>query len=109
MSARPKPWKMCLTGRLIDAHEAERAGLVARVLPLEQLLPEALAVAAVIAGKSLPVAMMVKESVNRAFEISLAEGIRFERRVFHAAFASHDQKEGMNAFIDKRQPDFKDC
>ncbi|KPZ09310.1 Enoyl-CoA hydratase, partial [Pseudomonas syringae pv. spinaceae] len=90
-------------------HEAERAGLVSRVLPLDQLLPEALAVAATIAAKSLSVAMMVKESVNRAFEVSLAEGIRFERRVFHAVFASHDQKEGMQAFIDKRQPDFKDC
>ncbi|QVI73478.1 enoyl-CoA hydratase [Pseudomonas syringae] len=106
---KAKAMEMCLTGRLIDAHEAERAGLVARVLPLDQLLPEALAVAAVIASKSLPVAMMVKESVNRAFEVSLAEGIRFERRVFHAAFASQDQKEGMRAFIDKRQPDFKDC
>ncbi|KPW79089.1 Enoyl-CoA hydratase [Pseudomonas cannabina] len=106
---KAKAMEMCLTGRLIDAHEAERAGLVARVLPLEQLLPEALAVAAVIAEKSLPVAMLVKESVNRAFEVSLAEGIRFERRVFHATFASHDQKEGMAAFIDKRKPDFKDC
>jgi len=106
---KAKAMEMCLTGRLIDAQEAERAGLVARVLPLDQLLPEALAVAAVIASKSLPVAMMVKESVNRAFEVSLAEGIRFERRVFHAAFASQDQKEGMRAFIDKRQPDFKDC
>ncbi|RMR03526.1 enoyl-CoA hydratase [Pseudomonas syringae group genomosp. 3] len=106
---KAKAMEMCLTGRLINAHEAERAGLVSRVLPLDQLLPEALAVAATIAAKSLPVAMMVKESVNRAFEVSLAEGIRFERRVFHAAFASHDQKEGMQAFIDKRQPDFKDC
>nr|WP_311138589.1 enoyl-CoA hydratase-related protein [Pseudomonas amygdali] len=84
------------------------AGLVARVVPLEQLLPEALAVAAVIAGKSSPVAMMVKRRQPRV-RGRLAEGIRFERRVFHAAFASHDQKEGMNAFIDKRQPDFKDC
>jgi enoyl-CoA hydratase len=99
--------EMCLTGRLIDAQEAERAGLVARVLPLDELLGEALKVAAAIAEKSLPVAMMVKESVNRAFEVSLAEGIRFERRVFHAAFATEDQKEGMAAFIEKREPRFK--
>ncbi|MBC3953471.1 enoyl-CoA hydratase [Pseudomonas triticifolii] len=106
---KAKAMEMCLTGRLIDAQEAERAGLVSRVLPLEQLLDEALKVAAVIAEKSLPVAMMVKESVNRAFEVSLAEGIRFERRVFHACFASQDQKEGMQAFIEKRAADFKDC
>ncbi|QHF03109.1 MULTISPECIES: enoyl-CoA hydratase [Pseudomonas syringae group] len=106
---KAKAMEMCLTGRLIDAQEAERAGLVSRVLPLEQLLDEALKVAAVIAEKSLPVAMMVKESVNRAFEVSLAEGIRFERRVFHASFASQDQKEGMQAFIEKRAADFKDC
>jgi enoyl-CoA hydratase len=99
--------EMCLTGRLMDADEAERAGLVARVVPTETLLDEALAAAASIAGKSLPVAMMVKESVNRAFEVSLAEGIRFERRVFHAAFASEDQKEGMSAFVEKREPRFK--
>lgn len=104
---KAKAMEMCLTGRLIDADEAERAGLVARVLPQEQLLDEAMKVAASIAAKSLPVAMMVKESVNRAFEVSLAEGIRFERRVFHAAFASHDQKEGMAAFIEKREPQFK--
>lgn len=106
---KAKAMEMCLTGRLIDAQEAERAGLVSRVVPLEQLLDEALKVAAVIAEKSLPVAMMVKESVNRAFEVSLAEGIRFERRVFHASFASLDQKEGMQAFIEKRAADFKDC
>lgn len=104
---KAKAMEMCLTGRLMDAQEAERAGLVARVLPVDQLLDEALKVAASIAEKSLPVAMMVKESVNRAFEVSLAEGIRFERRVFHAAFASEDQKEGMAAFIDKREPAFK--
>ena len=104
---KAKAMDMCLTGRLIDAEEAERAGLVARVVPVERLLEEALAAAASIAAKSLPMAMMVKESVNRAFEVGLAEGVRFERRVFHAAFASQDQKEGMRAFIDKRQPDFK--
>jgi enoyl-CoA hydratase len=98
---------MCLSGRLIDAVEAERAGLVARVLPVDELLDEALKVAGEIAAKSLPVAMMVKESVNRAFEVSLAEGIRFERRVFHAAFATHDQKEGMAAFIEKREALFQ--
>ncbi|MCD5994873.1 enoyl-CoA hydratase [Pseudomonas sp. CDFA 602] len=106
---KAKAMEMCLTGRLIDAHEAERAGLVSRVLPVEELLDEALTAAACIAEKSLPVAMLVKESVNRAFEVSLAEGIRFERRVFHATFASQDQKEGMKAFIEKRPASFKDC
>ncbi|WP_426116938.1 enoyl-CoA hydratase [Pseudomonas sp. DSP3-2-2] len=103
---KAKAMEMCLTGRLIDAQEAERAGLVARIVPAEQLLDEALKVASSIAEKSLPMAMMVKESVNRAFEVSLAEGIRFERRVFHAAFATEDQKEGMAAFIEKREPRF---
>jgi len=103
---KAKAMEMCLTGRLIDAEEAERAGLVARIVPAEQLLDEALKVARSIAEKSLPMAMMVKESVNRAFEVSLAEGIRFERRVFHAAFATQDQKEGMAAFIEKREPRF---
>ncbi|MBA1228688.1 enoyl-CoA hydratase [Pseudomonas viridiflava] len=105
---KAKAMEMCLTGRLIDAHEAERAGMVSRVLPLAELLDEALKAAASIAEKSLPIAMMVKESVNRAFEVSLAEGIRFERRVFHAAFASRDQKEGMQAFIEKRPAVFTD-
>lgn len=105
---KAKAMEMCLIGRLIDAQEAERAGLVARIVPVDRLLDEALAAAATIAAKSLPIAMMVKESVNRAFEVGLAEGVRFERRVFHAAFASHDQKEGMRAFVEKRAPDFKD-
>jgi enoyl-CoA hydratase len=104
---KAKAMEMCLTGRMIDAVEAERAGLVSRIVPLDQLLDEAMKVAAAIAGKSLPVAMMVKESVNRAFEVSLSEGVRFERRVFHSAFASEDQKEGMAAFIEKREPVFK--
>jgi enoyl-CoA hydratase len=93
----------------MGAEEAERAGLVARIVPQAELLEEALKVAASIAEKSLPVAMMVKESVNRAFEVSLAEGVRFERRVFHSLFASHDQKEGMSAFIEKREAVFKGC
>ena len=104
---KAKAMEMCLTGRMIDAVEAERSGLVARIVPQEQLLEEALKVAEGIAAKSLPVTMMVKESVNRAFEVSLSEGIRFERRVFHSAFASEDQKEGMAAFIEKREPVFK--
>ena len=104
---KAKAMELCLTGRLMDAAEAERAGLVARVVPQAELLDEALRVATEIADKSLPIAMMVKECVNRAFEISLAEGVRFERRVFHAAFASEDQKEGMAAFVAKRAPQFK--
>ena len=105
---KAKAMEMCLTGRLIDAVEAERAGIVARIVPADELVEEALKVAAVIAAKSLPVSMMVKESVNRAFEVNLAEGVRFERRVFHAAFATQDQKEGMAAFIAKRAPQFTD-
>ena len=104
---KAKAMELCLTGRLMGAEEAERAGLVARIVPQAELLEEALKVAASIAEKSLPVAMMVKESVERAFEVSLSEGIRFERRVFHAAFATEDQKEGMAAFVAKREPQFK--
>ena len=103
---KAKAMEMCLSGRMIDAVEAERCGIVARIVPSDELLDEALKVAAVIASKSLPIAMMVKESVNRAFEVNLAEGVRFERRVFHAAFATQDQKEGMAAFVAKRAPEF---
>ncbi|TFF38691.1 enoyl-CoA hydratase [Pseudomonas sp. RIT623] len=105
---KAKAMELCLTGRLMGAEEAERAGLVARIVPQAELLEEALKVAATIAGKSAPVSMMVKESVNRAFEVTLSEGVRFERRVFHAAFATEDQKEGMAAFIAKREAQFKD-
>jgi enoyl-CoA hydratase len=104
---KAKAMELCLTGRLMGAEEAERAGLVARIVPQAELLEEALKVATSIAEKSLPVAMMVKESIERAFEVSLSEGIRFERRVFHAAFATEDQKEGMAAFVAKREPQFK--
>lgn len=103
---KSKAMEMCLTGRIMDAAEAERAGLVSRVVPAAELVDEALKVAAQIAGMSLPIAMMTKESVNRSYETTLAEGIRFERRVFHAMFATQDQKEGMGAFVDKRKPGF---
>lgn len=99
---KAKAMELCLTGRTMDAAEAERAGLVSRIVPADDLLPEALAVAATVAGMSKPVAMMAKEAVNRAFETTLAEGVRFERRLFHAVFATADQKEGMSAFVDKR-------
>ncbi len=104
---KAKAMEMCLTGRFMDAQEAERAGLVARIVPTERLLEEAIATAQTIAGYSLPVVMMIKECVNRAFEGSLSEGLLFERRVFHAAFALDDQKEGMRAFLDKRPPQFR--
>ena len=104
---KAKAMEMCLTGRMMDAAEAERAGLVSRVIPAAELLDEALKVAATVAGMSLPIAMMTKESVNRSYETTLAEGIRFERRVFHAMFATADQKEGMAAFVEKRKPEFK--
>lgn len=104
---KAKAMEMCLTGRMMDAQEAERAGLVSRVVPAADLLEDAMKTAATIASMSLPVAMMVKESVNRSYETTMAEGIRFERRVFHAVFATADQKEGMQAFVDKRKPDFQ--
>jgi enoyl-CoA hydratase len=104
---KAKAMDLCLTGRLMDAAEAERAGLVARIVPADQLLEEALIAAKAIAGLSMPSVMMAKESVNRAFETTLSEGVRFERRVFHSLFATTDQKEGMQAFIDKRTPKFE--
>ncbi|KDN81978.1 enoyl-CoA hydratase [Kitasatospora cheerisanensis] len=103
---KAKAMDLCLTGRMMDAEEAERAGLVSRIVPAEQLLTEALAVAETVAAMSLPAAVMMKESVNRAFETTLAEGVRFERRLFHAAFATADQKEGMTAFAEKRPAAF---
>jgi enoyl-CoA hydratase len=104
---KAKAMDLILTGRMMDAQEAERAGLVARVVPAADLLSEALKTAETIASMSLPALMLAKESVNRAFETSLAEGVRFERRVFHALFATEDQKEGMAAFAAKRPAKFK--
>ena len=104
---KAKAMEMCLTGRMMDAAEAERSGLVSRVVPAADLLTEAMKTADSIAAMSLPIAMMTKESVNRAYETTLAEGIRFERRVFHAMFATDDQKEGMSAFVDKRPAQFR--
>ena len=104
---KAKAMDLILTGRMMDAQEAERAGLVSRVVPSEKLMEEAMAVAEKIASYSLPVAMMAKEAVNRAYETSLAEGVKFERRLFHATFALEDQKEGMAAFVEKRKPKFK--
>ena len=105
--SKAKAMDMCLTARMMDANEAERAGLVSRVVPLAQLLDEAIAAATTIAGYSQPIVMMIKESINRAYETPLSEGLLFERRVFHAAFGTEDQKEGMQAFLDKRPPSFK--
>ena len=104
---KSKAMEMCLTGRFMDAEEAERAGLVSRVVPADKLLEDALETAEKIAGFSRPAVFMVKESVERAYETTLAEGIRFERRLFHSTFATADQKEGMQAFIEKRSPGFK--
>lgn len=105
---KSKAMDMILTGRMMDAEEAERCGLVSRLVPAAQLLEETLKIAAGICQQSAPINMMAKEAVNRAFETSLAEGVRFERRLFHSTFASEDQKEGMQAFIEKRKPVFKD-
>ncbi|HEX9397611.1 MAG TPA: enoyl-CoA hydratase [Burkholderiales bacterium] len=104
---KAKAMDLCLTARTMDAQEAERAGLVSRVVPAAKLMEEAFAVAEKIAAYSLPVAMMIKESINRAYETSLAEGVLYERRVFHSQFALEDQKEGMAAFVEKRKPVFK--
>jgi enoyl-CoA hydratase len=104
---KSKAMEMCLTGRMIDAAEAERCGLAARVVPAAELVDEAVRTAEKIAGFSRPAVYMVKEAVNRAYETTLAEGIRFERRLFQAAFATADQKEGMDAFANKRKPAFR--
>ena len=104
---KSKAMDLVLTGRMMDAAEAERAGLVSRVVPAAQLLDEALAAAAAICGMSGPSVAMAKESVNRAFEGSLSDGISYERRLFHSLFATEDQKEGMEAFLGKRKPVFK--
>lgn len=104
---KAKAMDLVLTARMMDAVEAERAGLVSRVVPVERLLDEALEAAATIASMPLPAVMMAKECVNRAYEAPLDEGLLFERRNFHALFATEDQKEGMRAFVEKRKPDFK--
>jgi enoyl-CoA hydratase len=103
---KAKAMDLILTGRTMDAAEAERAGLVARVVPAAELMPEAMKAAETIAAMSLPSVLVAKESVNRAFETALAEGVRFERRAFHALFATADQKEGMAAFVEKRPAKF---
>jgi enoyl-CoA hydratase/carnithine racemase len=105
---KSKAMEMCLTGRNMDAAEAERSGLVSRVVPAAELMSEAMKAAHIIADKSVPIAMMTKETINRAYETTLGEGIRFERRVFHSMFATEDQKEGMAAFSEKRKPGFRD-
>jgi enoyl-CoA hydratase len=106
---KSKAMEMCLTGRMMDAAEAERSGLVSRVLPADRLKAEAIAAAKKIASQSQPIAMMTKEAVNVAYETTLAQGVVFERRLFHAMFATSDQKEGMSAFIDKRPANFSNA
>ena len=104
---KAKAMDMVLTGRMMDAAEAERAGLVSRVVPLDKLLEEALAAATQIANHSMPSVMMAKQAVNRSFESQLSHGVQFERQMFHSLFATDDQKEGMTAFVEKRKPVFK--
>jgi enoyl-CoA hydratase len=104
---KAKAMDMVLTGRMMDAAEAERSGLVSRLVPADRLMEEAVKMAEAIASMSRPSAMMAKECVNRAYETTLSEGVRFERRVFHSTFATEDQKEGMAAFVEKRKPAFK--
>ncbi len=105
--SKSKAMDMCLTARMMDANEAERAGLVSRVVAADKLLEETMAAAKTIGEMSLPIVMMVKESINASFESSLSEGIHFERRLFHSTFATEDQKEGMAAFVEKRPAKFK--
>ena len=105
--SKSKAMDLCLTARLMDANEAERAGLVSRVVPLDKLMEEALAAATTIASMSLPVVMMIKDAVNRSFESGLSEGVHYERRLFHASFGTHDQREGLQAFLDKRPAVFQ--
>lgn len=105
--SKSKAMDMCLTARIMDAAEAERAGLVSRVVPADKLMEEALAAAGTIASMSLPVVMMIKDSINRAYESALADGVQYERRLFHSTFATEDQKEGMKAFLEKRLPNFR--
>ncbi|CBW74710.1 enoyl-CoA hydratase [Mycetohabitans rhizoxinica] len=105
--SKAKAMDLCLTGRFMDAHEAERAGLVSRVVGVNKFLDEALSTAAAIAEYSLPSVMMIKESINQSYETLLTEGVHFERRLFHSLFATEDQKEGMAAFVEKRKPVFK--
>jgi enoyl-CoA hydratase len=105
---KAKAMEMCLTGRLMDAREAEKAGLVARIVPADSLLEEAMKAATSIANKSLPIAMQIKDCINSSQEMTLTQGVKFERRNFHAAFATQDQKEGMAAFVEKRPPRFTD-
>ena len=105
--SKSKAMDMCLTARMMDANEAERAGLVSRVVAADKLLDETMAAAKIIGEMSLPIVMMVKESINASFESSLSEGIHFERRLFHSTFATEDQKEGMAAFVEKRPAKFK--
>ena len=104
---KSKAMEMVLTGRMMDAQEAERSGLVSRVVPADQLIDDAIATAQKIASMSLPIVMMAKDSVDRSYEVSLNEGVHFERRLFHSTFATEDQKEGMNAFVEKRAPSFQ--
>ncbi|MEQ8396292.1 enoyl-CoA hydratase [Thalassobaculum sp.] len=104
---KSKAMDMCLTGRMMDAQEAERAGLVSRVVPAAELMDEVMKVANRVADMSQPIVMMAKEAVNRAYETTMSEGVRFERRLFHSTFATEDQKEGMAAFVEKRQPAFR--
>jgi enoyl-CoA hydratase len=104
---KAKAMDLCLTGRMMDAAEAERAGLVSRIVPPAELLSEAIKIGERIASMSQPIAMMAKEAVNRAYETTLAEGVRFERRLFHSTFAAEDRKEGMVAFVEKRKPNFR--